>query len=59
MEIKIGNLKLTSKDGGGYPNRRTIITIDVSHDPNNHIFDVDSGELKTAIEALEKTCWRP
>ena len=59
MEIKVGNIKLTAKDGRGYPNRRTIITIDVSQDLDNHIFDAVSEELKAAIEALERACWRP
>ena len=59
MEITIGNVKLTSKYNGIGLNKSTIIIIDVTHDPDNHVFDVDSEELKVAIEALEKTCWRP
>ena len=59
MEIKVGNIKLTAKDGCGHPYGRTIITIDVSQDPDNHVFDVDSEELAAAIEALERACWRP
>ena len=58
MEITLGNIKLTAKNAGG-ANKSTIIIIDVSHDPNNHVFEADANDLRTAIEALEETCWRP
>ena len=57
MEIKFGNLKLTAKDGGDYPRDKTTIIIDTG--VANPPFEVDSEELKTVIEALEKACWRP
>lgn len=60
MEIKVGNLKLTAQKGGGFgASRETIITIDTGENLNNHLFDVDATELKAAIEALEKACFRP
>ena len=58
MEIKVGNLKLTANSIGSGSLRETIITIDTGEDLKNHIFDVKAAELKAAIEALEKTCWR-
>lgn len=60
MEIRVGNIKLTSKDGGGFgSSRETIITIDTGEDLKNHLFDVPASELKAAVEALERACWRP
>jgi len=62
MEIKlsgVNSLKLTAKDGGGLPNRDTIIVFDTGDNPQNQIFEISAKELKAAIEALEKTCWRP
>ena len=56
VEIRIGNLKLRAKAGPGTGETRIIV--DTVPDATNQI-DVDSKELKVAIEALEKTCWRP
>ena len=57
MEITVGSIKLTAKSVGRFgANKSTIIII---HDSNNHVFEVDANDLRTAIEALEKTCWRP
>jgi len=57
MEIQIGNLHLTARDEVGSLKKTTII-IDTRECPGNNIFEVDGEELKAAIEALEKTCWR-
>lgn len=55
MEIRIGDLKLTAAARG--TSRAT--TIIITNDLNTDAFEIDSNELKAAIEALEKTCWRP
>ena len=53
MEIKIGNLKLTAEYKGIHG------TYIILHKGEEEIVKVDSLELKAAIEALEKSCWRP
>ena len=53
MEIKIGNLTLQA-EYSGLSNTYIIIQKD-----GVEIAKVDSKELKVAIEALEKSCWRP
>jgi hypothetical protein len=59
MKIQIGNLHLTARDDAKVGSlKKTTIIIDTSEDRGNNVFEVDSEELKAAIEALEKTCWR-
>ena len=53
MEIKIGDLTLTSEHSSIYKTHIIISKNGVK------LTDVDSSELKIAIEALGKSCWRP
>ena len=53
MEIKIGDLTLTSEYNFTYKTRIIISKNGV------RLADIDSAELKVAIEALEKSCRRP
>ena len=53
MEIKIGNITLTAEYKGIHGTYIIISKEGVD------IERIDSSEFKTAIEALEKACWRP
>jgi len=53
MEIRIGDLVLTSEYSSVYKTRIIISKEGIK------LLDVDSESLKVAIEALEKSCWRP
>jgi len=53
MEIKIGDLTLTSEYSSVYKTRI------IGSKDGVKLLDVDSESLKIAIEALEKSCWRP
>lgn len=60
MEITIGSVKLRAEDCGG-ARGDTYILIDIQADFSGDakpIPKVKASELKAAIEALEKTCWR-
>ena len=64
MEIQVGNLKLTASDAGKPWGRddETYIHIEVLGDFSGKAKPVPkvlASELKAAIEALEKSCWRP
>ena len=63
MEIKIGDIKLTAEDAAGaFKPRDTYINIEVLGDFSKGVKPVPkvlASELKAAIAALEKACWRP
>ena len=70
MEIKIGPNVVLSSDGAMGTGKDTTIVVKFLGEPGKIVFDDESkresitrkmsaNELKAAIEALEKTRWRP
>jgi len=53
MKIKIGSITLTAEY------KETNGTYIIVQKEGEETAKIDSGELKAAIEALEKACWRP
>lgn len=58
MEIKLGGLILTAQDGLNKTTRIYIFKENPFGLPTTLISEVDSCELKAAVEALEKGCYR-